>query len=268
MRINVRNLNTSRRLNSLQDIVDTLIQTEFTINLVIILCPIFNKGHLKESSLMSEYDVSIKNSRINSKWVKTVNLINLLSEKAKQRGIPLHIDFLFADNGTLINRFTEHHHKILIEHESIWRDEIKKIEKEAGISVSFTNFSEIAPEVPEFVNINKSEFLNQNRIDKKNIRLDFIKKVNKQLELWFKESSECPIVGINRKNKKRVSRLLSVLDLDSAFVMCTTYLGKRFRLPKQFKGSVFVWFERMDVLLVVDDMLEEFKNTKKVMVKV
>ncbi len=62
MRINVRNLNTSRRLNSLQDIVDTLIQTEFTINLVIILCPIFNKGHLKESSLMSDYDVSIKNS--------------------------------------------------------------------------------------------------------------------------------------------------------------------------------------------------------------
>jgi hypothetical protein len=50
--------------------------------------------------------------------------------------------------------------------------------------------------------------------------------------------------------------------------MCTSYLAKRYRLPKIFPMSTFVWFERMDVLLSIDDMLDEFSGVKKFMIKV
>jgi hypothetical protein len=268
MKINVRNLNTKESRNSLENIVESVVQGRSKLNLVIILCPLFTKGDLTESTLMSGSEASIKNSRINSKWVETVKLINLLSEEVRHVGITLHIEFLFADNGTPMNTFNKGDQKILVEHESVWRQEVKRIQTEKNASVGFRKFSEIAPEVPRFVNVNRSEFLSRNPISKENIKVDFINKVNKQLELWFQDSPDCPVVKINRKNKKRVSRLLSIFDLDSAFVMCTTYLGKRFRLPRIFRDSVFVWFERMDVLLTVDDMLEEFESSKKIMIKV
>jgi hypothetical protein len=269
MQVNLRNFNTDLNMHEMNDVISLLVNKGNNLNLVIILCPLFERGVLEKSSLISGKNISIRNSRVNSKWEESIRWISLLSINCQEKDVKLHIDFVFADNGTPMNSFKKCDLGILKSHELVWRDEVKQVEKKYGINSDFYKFSEITPEVPRFVDINKSSFLEINPIvDGLNLRVDFINKVNQQLNVWFEESSDHPNVRVNRKNKKRVSRLLSVFDLDTAFVLCTTYLGKRFRLPDKFSSAVFVWLERMEVLLTVDDMLDEFKNVQKVMVKV
>ncbi len=269
MKVDLRNFNTSIKLKNSKEIVSFLVQDLKKLNIVIILCPLFKKGELRESTLLSGNQISIRSSRINSKWLETTALINLLSKKCEEKKVVLHIDFLFADNGIPIRSFNNKDTDSLREHELIWRREIETFLKRTNVSFSLSRFSDIAPEVPRFINICRSEFLSQNPITHGNDnKIKFIDRVNEQLELWFKDCPDFPTVVVNRKNKKRISRLQGVFDLDSAFVMCTTYLGKRFRLPKKFCNSVFIWFERMDVLLTIDDMLDEFNDVKKVMIKV
>ena len=269
MRVSVRNLDTEKRLRSIEDVSNFVTQDKQGVKILIILCPLFKRGRLNDSTLLSGSDISVWESRIRSKWVETTNFIKLLSQQCTSKDIPLHTDFLFADNGTPINDLTNIKEDILREHELKWHEEIEPILRGKEVTFKILRFSDIAVEVPRFVNISKSEFINQNPIiNEDNIKVEFINRVKQQLEKWFKNSSDCPRIKVNRKNKKRVSRLLGVFDLDSAFVMCTTYLGKRFRLPRKFENSVFIWFERMDVLLTIDDMLDEFINVKKVMVKV
>jgi len=268
MKVDLRNLNTKKEMRNNRDIVTLLNKEEGDLSLLIILCPLFKNGTLVESSLLSGNNCSIENSRINLKWAETKKFINCLHKEMRGCNKKIHIDFLFADNGVPMISSNNFDIEILKEHLVIWQDEIENFLMNKDIGFEIIKFRKIVPEIPVFLNINESEFLRLNSINRNDIKVDFINKLNIQLEAWFKDSIDIPHIEIDRKNKKRVSRLLSVFSLDSAFVMCSTYLAKRFRLPKIFNNSVFVWFERMDVLLTMDDMLEEFKDVRKIMIKV
>ncbi len=260
MDIKARNITLNS--SSIEGLANSLSAESRNIKLVMILCPLFKMGELEESELLFGTSCSIANSRICSKWKSTLNLLDTMRVKFQEGRDSIHVDFIFADNGTPNPTMTIKDFEDIQKHEDVWRSELN--ERFANTNISFTlhKFSDFCPEVPAFIDLKNVD----NEVENIKTSENFILEVNKLLARWI--SLNPPQIGINRKNKKIVKRLISFFNTSTAINMCATYIAKRFRLPEIFPDSIFVWIERSDVLLVIDDMLEEFKNAKKVLIKV
>ncbi len=242
------------------------------IHVLVTLCPLYAKGDLGASELMSTDTASIAESRVGGKWDALKSVLGAAAVYAEAHEITLAVTAVFANRGVLLAGYSDSDNRDMNDknlaklkrHEVLYRQALTTFLAEHGISGTFLSYDDLDVKLPSFVN--PSAHIPGADIDAVDSITDKTVEVIRTLNVACAEAGVPTQLDIASKPTKKIIRqLVSAFGAETAYWLTLGYLAFDYRMPELVgENGVAVYAERFPTLFAIGDLTPEVSSMSRV----